>query len=77
MKLTSYPQLHEKDVNTSCAEFFIYPISVDAFLIRTGKKTYTAFYTLTCCPASNNYLMNLNMFFTNKVFPVLKSSRMV
>lgn len=43
IKLISYPQLDEKDVKTSCAEIFMEPISVDAFLMRTGKKAYTAF----------------------------------
>lgn len=38
MKLISYPQLFEKDVKTYCAETFMYPMSVDAFFIRTGKK---------------------------------------
>ncbi len=43
MKLTSYPQLAENDVKTYCAAIFIKPMSVDAFLIRTGRKAYTAF----------------------------------
>ncbi len=77
MKLISYPQLQEKDVRTSWADTFIYPISVDAFLINTGRKAYTAFYTLICCPASKSYLASLNMFLTKRVLPVFRRSSIV
>jgi len=76
-KLTSYPQLHENEVNTSWADVFMYPMSVDAFLMRMGKNTTTAFYTLTCWPASNHSLTNLKIFFTRRVFPVDNNSKIV
>jgi hypothetical protein len=55
----------------------MYPIYVAAFLIRTGKNAYTAFYTLICCPASKSYLINFKIFLTNKGFPVLRRSKIV
>lgn len=76
VRLISYPQLQENDVNTYCADVFIAPMSVAAFLIKTGKNTTTAFSTLTCCPASNHSLTSLRIFFTSKVFPVDNSSKM-
>lgn len=77
IKLTSYPQFKQNDVKTYCAIFFIFPISVDAFFIKMGKKIKTAFYTFICCPASNNYLINLKIFLTSKVLPVISKSWIV
>ena len=77
VKLHSYPQLQQKAVKTYWAEVFICPISVAAFLIKTGKNTTTAFSTLTCAPASNNSLMSFNIFLTSKVFPVLMRSNII
>lgn len=70
----SYPQLFENAVSTVCDISLICPRSLQDFFNNTGKKAYTAFYTLILFPWSNIYLTILNRFLIICVLPLLNKS---